>query len=95
MRPHMPNMEELLNHISVEITRDRTMQLFISKIDLDYACGQIKLFEEISGQYVFAFTGGKISGYRRFTKGVYGLAEIPTIFPEKIDRTLEYNTPAC
>ena len=29
MRPHMPNMEELLNQISVEITRDRTTQLFI------------------------------------------------------------------
>ena len=25
MRPHMPNMEELLNQISVEITRDRTV----------------------------------------------------------------------
>ena len=37
MRPHMPNMEELLNQISVEITRDRTMQLFMSKIDMDYA----------------------------------------------------------
>ena len=43
MRPHMPNMEELLNQISVEITRDRTMQLFMSKIDLDYAYGHMKL----------------------------------------------------
>ena len=34
-RPHMPNMEELLNQISVEISRDRTLQLFMSKIDLD------------------------------------------------------------
>ena len=36
MRPNMPNMEELLNQISVEITRDRTLQLFMSKIDLDF-----------------------------------------------------------
>ena len=36
-RPHMPNMEELLNQISVELTRDRTLQIFMSKIDLDYA----------------------------------------------------------
>ena len=35
----MPKMEELLNQISVEITRDRTMQLFMSKIDLYYAYG--------------------------------------------------------
>ena len=42
-RPHMPNIEKLLNQISVEITRDRTAQLFMSKIDLDYAYGQMKL----------------------------------------------------
>ena len=48
MRPHKSNMEELLNQISVEITRDRTMQLFMSKIDLDYAYGQLKLSEETS-----------------------------------------------
>ena len=44
-RPHMPNMEELLNQISVKITQNRTLQLFISKIDLDYAYGQLKLSE--------------------------------------------------
>ena len=94
MRPHMPNMEELLNQISVEITRDRTVQLFLSKIDLDYAYGQMKLSEETSRQCVFALTGGNFSGYYRFKKGFYGLADIPTIFQEKIDRTLEYCTPA-
>ena len=41
MRPHLPNMEELLNQISVEITRDRTAQLFLSKIDRDYADAQM------------------------------------------------------
>ena len=94
MRPHMPNMEDLLNQISVEITRDRTAQLFLSKIDLDYAYGQMKLSEETSRQCVFAITGGNFSGYYRFKKGFYGLADIPTIFQEKIDRTLEYCTPA-
>ena len=92
MRPHMPNMEEVLNQISVEITHDRTMQLSISKIDLDY--GQMKLSKEFSRQCVFALTGGKFSGYYRFKKGFYGLADIPTIFQEKIDRTLGYCTPA-
>ena len=57
IRPHMPNMEELLNQISVEIYRDRTLHLFISKIDLDYAYGQMKLSEETSRQCVFAITG--------------------------------------
>ena len=94
IRPHMPNMEELLNQISVEITRDRTKILMMSKIDLDYAYGQMKLSKETSRQCVFAITGGKFSGYYRFKKGFYGLADIPTIFQEKIDRTLEYCTPA-
>ena len=62
----MPNMEKLLNQISVEITRDRTVQLFMSKIDLDYAYGQIKLSEETSRQCVFALIGGNFSGYYRF-----------------------------
>ena len=73
MRLHMPNMEELLNQISVEITRDRTMQVVMSKIDLDYAHGQMKLSEETSQQGVFALTGGKFSGYYGFKKGFYGL----------------------
>ena len=93
MRPHMPNMEELLNQISVEITRDLTVKLILSKINLDYAYGQMKLSEETSRQCVFAITGGNFSGYYRFKKRFYGLADIPTIFQEKIDRTLEYCTP--
>ena len=90
VRPHMPNMEELLNQISVEITKDRTKELSISKIDLDYAYGQMMLSEETSRQGVLAITGGIFSGYYRFKKGFYGLADIPTIFREKIDRTLEH-----
>ena len=48
IRPHMSIMEELLNQVSVEITRDRTKELKISKIDLDYAYGQMKLSNETS-----------------------------------------------
>ena len=54
----------------------------------------MKLSKETSRQCVFAITGGNFSGYYRFKKGFYGLADIPTIFQEKIDRTLEYSTPA-
>ena len=69
----MQNMEELLNQISAEITRDRTKELMISKIDLDYAYGQMKLSKETSLQCVFAKTGGNFSGY---PYGLYGLADI-------------------
>ena len=59
IRPHMPNIEELLNQVSVvEISRDRTKELMISKIVLDYAYAQMKLSKETSRQCVFAITGG-------------------------------------
>ena len=65
-RPHVPNMEKMLNHILVEITRDRTLQLFIPKLELDYAYGQMKLSEETSRKCVFAITSAKFTGYYRF-----------------------------
>ena len=36
MRPHTPNMEELLNEISTKITKVQNEPLWISKIDLEY-----------------------------------------------------------
>ena len=53
----------------------------------------MKLSKETSRQSIFALTGGKFSGYYRFNKGFQGLADI-TIFHEKIERTIEYSTPA-
>ena len=94
IRPHISNMEELLNQISVEITRGRTKEVMISKIDLDYANGQMRLSKETSRQFVFAITGGNFSGYYQFKKGFFGLADIPTKFQEKTDRTLEYSSQA-
>ena len=80
----MPNMEKHLNQIPVTITLDRTVQLFMSKIDLDYAYGQMKLLEKTSRHFVFAITGWKLGGFYRFKKGFYGLPDIPTIFQEKL-----------
>ena len=94
MRPHMPNMEELLNQISVEITQDRTTHFFMSKIDLDYAYGQMKLSEETCRQCVFALTGEKFSGYYRFKKGFYGLADIPSIFQDSGKKLTEHSDTA-
>ena len=66
----------------------------ISKIDLDYAYGQMKLSKETSRQCVLAIIGGKFNGYYRFKIGLYGLADIAIMFQEKIDRALEYSSPA-
>ena len=87
-RPHMPNMDELLNQISSELSKNELDPIWISVIDLDYAYGQMKLSPETSKHCNFTITGEKINGYYRFLKGFYGPADIPTIFQEKIVRTL-------
>ena len=62
-RSHMPNMEALLNQISTEITRPSKEPLWISKTDLDYSYGQLKLSDETSKHCNFAITGGNLNGY--------------------------------
>ena len=89
----MPNMDELINKISSELSRNELDQIWISVIDLDYASGQMRLAPETSKHCNFAITGEKINGYYRFLKGFYGPADIPTIFQEKIDRTLGHQIP--
>ena len=82
-------MEELLNQISVEITRDQTVQLFLSEIDLDYAYGQMKQSEETSRQCVFALTGGNFSGYCSFKKKGFTDSPIyPPYFKKKLTEHL-------
>ena len=82
-RLHMPNMEELLNQISAELSRNDHDPIWISVIDLDYAYGQMKLAPEISKLCNFAVTGENMNEYYRFLKGFYGPADIPSIFPRK------------
>ena len=92
-RPHMPNMDELLNQISSELSKKELDPIWILIMDLDYAYGQMKLSPETSKHCKFAITGDKINGYYRFLKSFYGPADIPTIFQEKMDRTLGHQIP--
>ena len=89
----MPKVEELLNQISAELSRNNHDPIWISVIDLDYAYGQMKLAPQTSKHCTFAVTGENMNGYYRFLKGFYGPADIPTLFQEKIDRTLGHQTP--
>ena len=93
-KAQMPNMEELTSRISRKIADGETDQIWISKLDLDYASGQMQLSKDAKDLCIFAITGGNFTGYYRFLKGFYGLADIPTIFKEKIDQTLENQHPA-
>ena len=93
-KAQMPNMEELISRISRKIADGETDIIWISKLDLDYAYGQLQLSKLTKDLCIFAITGGNFTGYYRFLKGFYGLADIPTIFQEMIDQTLENKHPA-
>ena len=87
-------MEELISRISRKIADGPADEIWTSKLDLDYAYGQLLLSREARNLCIFAVTGGKFTGYYRFLKGFYGLADIPTVLQHKIDQTLENKHPA-
>ena len=90
----MPNMEELISLISREKADGPADVIWISKFDLDYAYGPLLLSREARNLCIFAVTGRNFTGYYRFLKGFYGLADTPTVFQEKIDQTLDNKHPA-
>ena len=55
-------MEELISQISAKITQNNG-QIWMSKIDLDYAYGQAKLSAEASRHCVFSIIGGDSTGH--------------------------------
>ena len=92
-KAQMPNMEELVSRISRKIVDGPADEIWISKFDLDYAYGQL-FSREARNLCIFVVIGENFTGFNRFLKGFYGLADIPTTFQEKIDQTLENKHPA-
>ena len=88
----MPNMEELISKMSAKITKSNG-EIWMSKIELDYAYRQAKLSTEASRHCVFSIIGGDFTGHYRFKEGFYGLYDIPTVFQEHINEVLEFKTP--
>ena len=58
----MPIMEELISKYSTNITKNGG-ELWMSKIDLNYAYGQAKLSREASKLCVFVIIGGDFTGH--------------------------------
>ena len=83
-----------MSKFSRKVADDPADEIWTSKLDLDYAYGQLILSKEARNLCIFAVTGGDFTGYYRFLKGFYCLADIPTILQEKIDQTLENKHPA-
>ena len=90
----MPNMEELISRISRKKSEEKEDEIWLTKLDFDYAYGQINLDDETQNLCIFTITGGEFTGYYRVSKGFDGLADIPTIIQERIDKTIEFKHPA-
>ena len=93
-KAQMPKMEERISRISRKISDEKEGELWLTKLDFDYAYGQIKLDDETQNLCIFTITRVEFTGYYDFLKGFYGLADIPTIIQERIDKTLEFKHPA-
>ena len=93
-KAQMPNMEELISQISRKISEGTEGEILATKLSFDNAYGQIKLDENTKNLCIFTVQGGAFTRYYRFLKGFYGLADIPTIFQERIHTTLEDKHPA-
>ena len=86
----MPNMEDLISKISRKISEEKEGEIHITKLEFDYAYGPLRLDEQTRNLCIFTVTGGEFTGYYSFLKRFYGLVDIPTIFQERIDKTLEF-----
>ena len=63
MTPYMSNMEKLITQISTEIKLAANELLWIAKLDLDYAYGQLKLSKGTSKHCNLAITWRNMKGY--------------------------------
>ena len=93
MRPQLPKMEELMKHVSFEITRLRKEELQMSRRDLVQAYGQLELSAETSRASILHKIRVNVSGYYCYTKEFYGQSNLPTNFRKNLCRTVNYQTP--
>ena len=56
----MPNMDELHNQISSELSQNDSEPIWVSVIDLDHAYGQMIIAQEASKNCNFAITEEKL-----------------------------------
>ncbi len=82
-RMQMPNLDELKDRISIEITRDPNSDLWITTIDPKYSFGQVKLAKNTAKRCVIAIVGGKATGNYQFTC-ISGLGRLASCFPREI-----------
>ena len=57
-KAQMPNMEELVSRISRKTSEETESETMITKLDSDYASGQLKLDKQTKNLCIFTITGG-------------------------------------
>ena len=92
-KAQMPYTEELILRFSTKLSEGDDGETLATKLGFEYAYGQIKLDEKTRNLCIFTVKGREFTDYYRFLKRFYGLAGNPTIFQERINRTLEYKHP--
>ena len=84
----MPNLDDLRDRPSIAATLNPNSTFGASVFDLDYAFGQVVLTEETAKLCVIVIVGGSCNGHYRFNRGFYGLADMPVVFQDMLDRIL-------
>ena len=67
-KAQMPIMEELISRILRKISEGKDGEIWITKLDFDYAYGQLKLGEATRNLCIFTVTGGEFTEYCSFLK---------------------------
>ena len=97
VKKKMPNLDDLSDRVSkksIKASENQSMPFWASTIDLDYAFGQVELTEETAKHCVIAIVGGNCTGHYQFNCGFYGLANMPVVFQDTLDKVLEGTAPA-
>ena len=84
----MPNVDVYMDRVARIINEKSDGPVWFSKMDLNYAFGQLKLHPSTTKQCVFNIQGGKMSGQWAMTRGFYGLCDIPNILQDRTDKAL-------
>ncbi len=77
-----------MDHIADIISSKGYGKVWFTSIDLKYAYGQLLLALATARQCNFSLVRGAATGTYRFLTGFYGLADMPAVFQQAIDRVL-------
>ena len=94
MKAQMPRVESLIESISLIAQQHNPFPVWYSRLDLNYAFGQLSPHPSTSKHCNFGVIGGNYAGTWKIDRGFYGLCDTPLIFQQLIDACLANNRNA-